>query len=44
MSDELEAVILKRKAELSYLRRAHEGNVHWMNIAKLDRVSVTVTV
>ncbi|GAB5361499.1 hypothetical protein AAMO2058_000718300 [Amorphochlora amoebiformis] len=40
MADHLEQVILKRKADISYLRRVHEGNVHWMNIAKLTKEQI----
>uniref|UniRef100_A0A7S4DWA0 Uncharacterized protein n=1 Tax=Lotharella globosa TaxID=91324 RepID=A0A7S4DWA0_9EUKA len=40
MADHLERIIVKRKADLSYLRRVHEGRSHWLNVAKLKRRQV----
>eukprot|EP00457_Paulinella_chromatophora_P012977 gb/GEZN01013236.1/.p1 GENE.gb/GEZN01013236.1/~~gb/GEZN01013236.1/.p1 ORF type:complete len:308 (-),score=56.90 gb/GEZN01013236.1/:103-978(-) len=41
MSETLEYVVTKRQQTFNYLKRAHQGQVYWLNTVKLSRSDIT---
>lgn len=37
---QVQALVLKRQKNLDYLKRVHEGKVHWLNVIKLSRSQI----
>jgi len=40
MSETLEYVVTKRQKNFDYIKRAHQGKVHWLNVIKLSKSQI----
>lgn len=41
MSETVEFIVTKRKSNFDYIKRTHQGKVHWLNVVRLNKANIT---
>jgi hypothetical protein len=44
MSEQIDYIVTRRQQNWDYIKRAHQGKVHWLNVIKLSKSSIVANL